>query len=558
MLSCDMSFLRALDKRFADFMTRHRVGVIVGFCLPASKLFDVGHKARQWVQRRRSSPADHDARVRAIQAQVRRWAEQPEEQRRPMCTDRAPWVNLSTRFVDKRVLHRIRLGNLRSILHIDEAKRTVTAEPLVTVGEITRELVARGYMLAVTLEVEDATVGGLAMAVGMTTHSHKVGLYQETVVAYEVVCGDGRLVRATAEENVDLFRALPWSHGTLGFLVSVELEIIPIESHVRLRYEPVRSQAEYCARLQELSCGENRPDFVEATIFSKDEAVVMSGDFATPTTPAELAKVNPVNRWYKPWFFEHVRSFLHAGERGGEEFIPLRDYLHRHDRAIFWTLRDMIPFGNHPLFRYTLGWMCPPKIQFLKLTTTPGIRELTFTKQVFQDIVLPLDSLPRAIELSEHLFDIYPVLVYPCAIFDHGEHSGQLRPPRPSTRVPGTNFGMYNDLGVYGVPAAVKRGEPYNATLAMRAMEHFTREVGGYSFLYADTFMTEAELREMFDHTLYERVRKAYAAEGAFPTLYDKTKPEVDVIAIGNTTGADLRTEGRPGRDERSEPEILH
>jgi Delta24-sterol reductase len=551
-----MSLLRALDQRFADFMTRHRVGVIVGFCLPASKLFDLGHRARRWVQRRRSSPADHDARVRAIQEQVQRWAEQPAEERLPMCTDRAPWVNLSTRFVDKDALHRIRLGNLRSILRIDEDKLTVTAEPLVTVGEITRELVARGFMLAVTLEVEDATVGGLAMAVGMTTHSHKVGLYQETVVAYDVVCGDGRLVRATADENVDLYRALPWSHGTLGFLVAVELQIIPIQSHVRLRYEPVRSQPEYCARLHELSCGEDRPDFVEATIFAKDEAVVMSGQFDTPTTPDELARVNPVNRWHKPWFFEHVRSFL--GTEGGEEFIPLRDYLHRHDRAIFWTLRDMIPFGNHPLFRWTLGWMCPPKIQFLKLTTTPGIRELTFTKQVFQDIVLPLDSLPRAIELSEHLFDIYPVLVYPCAIFDHGEHSGQLRPPRPSTRVPGTKYGMYNDLGVYGVPAAVKRGEPYNATLAMRAMEHFTREVGGYSFLYADTFMTEDEFREMFDHTLYERVRRAYAAEGAFPTLYEKTKPEVDVIAIGNTTGADLRTEGRPGRGDRSGPEILH
>ena len=204
----------------------------------------------------------------------------------------------------------------------------------------------------------------------------------------------------------------------------------------------------------------------------------------------------------------------------------------------------MIPFGNHPLFRLVAGWACPPRIQFLKLTTTAGIRELTFTKQVFQDIVLPLTSLERAIELSEHLFDIYPVLVYPCAIFDHGDGAGQLRPPRPDTRVPSNKkMGMYNDLGVYGVPAAVKRGEPYNATLAMRAMEHFTREVGGYSFLYADTFMHEDEFREMFDHTLYDQVRERYGANGAFPTLYEKTKPEVDVIAIGNTTGADLSVE---------------
>ena len=38
----------------------------------------------------------------------------------------------------------------------------------------------------------EATIGGLAMAVGMTTHSHISGLLQETVVEYEVVLGDGR------------------------------------------------------------------------------------------------------------------------------------------------------------------------------------------------------------------------------------------------------------------------------------------------------------------------------------------------------------------------------
>lgn len=536
-----MSLLRSLDARFVDLMTKHRVAVIVGFCLPASKVFGAAYRARQWVQRRMSAPEQHDARVQAIQDQVQAWNAQPEEQRKPMCTDRAPWVNLSTRFVNKKALHRIRMGNLRSILDIDTNKRTITVEPLATVGEVSKELEKHGFMLAVTLEVEDATVGGLAMAVGMTTYSHKVGLYQETVRSYEMVTGDGRRVTATKDENADLFHALPWSHGTLGFLVSLELDIIPIQSHVRLRYEPVYSQEEYCERIRELSMGENPPDFVEATVFTKESAVVMSGDFATPTTPEEKSKINPIGRWHKPWFFKHVESFLERGT--DEEYIPLRDYVHRHDRAIFWTLRDMIPFGNHPLFRWVAGWACPPRIQMLKLTTTPGIRELTFTKQVFQDIVLPLTSLERAIELSEHLFDIYPVLVYPCAIMDHGDGKGQLRPPRPDTLVPGKTYGMYNDLGVYGVPSAVKRGEPYNATLAMRAMEHFTREVGGYSFLYADTFMSEEEFREMFDHTLYDQVRKDYGAEGAFPTLYEKTKPEVDVIEIGNTTGADLVVE---------------
>ena len=52
----------------------------------------------------------------------------------------------------------------------------------------------------------------------------------------------------------------------------------------------------------------------------------------------------------------------------------------------------MIPFGNHPLFLFLLGWMLPPKPAFMKLTTTPVVRAMTFTKQVFQDIVLPINK----------------------------------------------------------------------------------------------------------------------------------------------------------------------
>lgn len=41
----------------------------------------------------------------------------------------------------------------------------------------------------------------------------------------------------------------------------------------------------------------------------------------------------------------------------------------------------------------------------------------------------------------------------------------------------------------------------YDAVSAMRAMEKFTRDVGGYAFLYADIFMDRNEFEEMFDLT---------------------------------------------------------
>ena len=41
----------------------------------------------------------------------------------------------------------------------------------------------------------------------------------------------------------------------------------------------------------------------------------------------------------------------------------------------------------------------------------------------------------------------------------------------------------------------------YDAVKAMREMEDYTQSVGGYPFLYADTFMTRPEFEKMFDLT---------------------------------------------------------
>lgn len=377
-------------------------------------------------------------------------------------------------------------------------------------------------------------IPGLALGTGMSTHSHKAGLYHETITSYEVVLGDGSLVTATADNrHSDLYQALPWSHGSLGFLVAMTLKIVKIKPYIKIKYTPVDGQKNYCDMIRELS-GANEaspkehPDYIEGTIFSKDKAVIMTGEYSDYD---RKITVNHCSRWYKPWFYKHVESFLDKGE--GVELIPLRDYLLRHNRPIFWVVEDMISFGNDPFFRFFFGWLLPPKPAFLKFTTTPGVRAYTFTKQVFQDIVLPIQELEKQIEAASELFEKFPLLVYPCKIIDHGPLSGQLRRPKGKYLVPNTNYAMYNDLGVYGVPGKVKEKKPYNPVNAMRKMEKFTRDVGGYSFLYADIFMNREEFEEMFDLALYEVVRKKYKAEGAFPHLYDKVKPEIDVFAIG-------------------------
>ena len=55
-----------------------------------------------------------------------------------------------------------------------------------------------------------------------------VGLSSDHVRAFEVVTGEGRLLRATPEQNADLFWGLRGGKATLGIVTSVEVDLLPI------------------------------------------------------------------------------------------------------------------------------------------------------------------------------------------------------------------------------------------------------------------------------------------------------------------------------------------
>ena len=48
-----------------------------------------------------------------------------------------------------------------------------------------------------------------------------------------------------------------------------------------------------------------------------------------------------------------------------------------------------------------------------------------------------------------------------------------------------------------------------------------------FQMLYADTYMTLEEFREMFDHSLYDKMRKQLDCEKAFPEVYGKVNRKV-------------------------------
>ena len=102
---------------------------------------------------------------------------------------------------------------------------TICCEPSVTMGQITQHLLPKGLALLIQVEMESITIGGVSMGFGMETNSHLIGFFQESVVEYEIINPQGEVMKINKENDPELFYALPWSCGTLGFLVSVTVKI---------------------------------------------------------------------------------------------------------------------------------------------------------------------------------------------------------------------------------------------------------------------------------------------------------------------------------------------
>lgn len=90
------------------------------------------------------------------------------------------------------------------------------------------------------------------------------------------------------DENPDLFYSVPWSYGTLGFLVSAELKIIRAKKYVRIEYKPVHTNQDILRVFEEETKKETDNEFVEGLVYSLDEAVIMTANMTDDAEPEKV------------------------------------------------------------------------------------------------------------------------------------------------------------------------------------------------------------------------------------------------------------------------------
>jgi len=114
-------------------------------------------------------------------------------------------------------------------IHVDPAAETVRVEPGCTWADVDHNTNAFG-LATVSGIISTTGVGGLTLGGGHGYLTRKYGLTIDNLLNADVVLADGRHVRASADENADLFWALRGGGGNFGVVTSFEYQLHPVDT----------------------------------------------------------------------------------------------------------------------------------------------------------------------------------------------------------------------------------------------------------------------------------------------------------------------------------------
>jgi len=118
------------------------------------------------------------------------------------------------------------MSQLRGV-QVDPARRVARAEPGCLLGDVDRETQAHG--LAAVLGFVSATgCAGLTLGGGFGYLTRRFGWTSDNLASIELVTADGRVVRASEDQNRELFWGLCGGGGNFGVATSFEYKLHPV------------------------------------------------------------------------------------------------------------------------------------------------------------------------------------------------------------------------------------------------------------------------------------------------------------------------------------------
>jgi Delta24-sterol reductase len=395
----------------------------------------------------------------------------------------------------------IDISSLNNVVEINIEEKFALVEPSVSMEQLVSATLEKGLLPLVVMEFPAITCGGAVNGASLESSSYKHGQLSDTCEEYEVILGNGELVKASRNENPDLFYGISGSYGTLGLVTLLKVNLVTASEFVHTTFYPTTSFQETLDLIKE-KIADKEIDYLDAIVFSPLHGVVMTGKRTNEKSsePVSFSKVKD------PWFYEYARD-LSKNIEVKDKLINITEYLFRYNRGAFWMVEFAFPLLGIPKNKLT-------RFIFNPVSKTKELFEALHTLNVSQDFFLqdfyfPLSETLNCLEYNESEVKVYPLWLCPI----RSTKTTQKLSPHY------INEEMLIDVGIWGqtkdyLSDPIKRNKDF---------ETFAEKHNARKMLYAHAYYSKDEFWNIYDKGWYETLRKKYNASEVFPDVWQKT-----------------------------------
>ncbi len=403
-------------------------------------------------------------------------------------------------------------------IDVDPVTLTAKVQGMTTYENLVEATLAQGCMPFVVPQLRTITLGGAVTGLGIEASSFRNGLPHESVLEAEILTGSGEVVVAEPDgEHADLFRTFPNSYGSLGYALSLTIELERVHPYVALRHVRFDSLDAVTAAIGQIMATREwagEPvDFLDGVVFSRSEAYLTLGHWAD--TPGAHGA---------PSDYTGQQIYYRSIQNRERDLLTIRDYLWRWDTDWFWCSRA---FGaQHPLVRRVwprrklrsdVYWKIVAfENRHRVMSRIDARRGRPARERVVQDVEIPLGRTAEFLDWFLREVPIDPIWLCPIQL---RERDGATAQSAPWPLYPLRAGEPYVNVGFWSTVPIEAGGHDGDVN---RAIEDEVTRVGGHKSLYSDSCYDEADFDALYGGADYHLVKKRYDPAGRLPTLYDK------------------------------------
>jgi FAD/FMN-containing dehydrogenase len=393
----------------------------------------------------------------------------------------------------------VSLAAFNRVIEVDAGRSTLDVEGLATFETIVTATLGSGLLPLVSPELKHITIGGATVGIGIESSGFRHGFVHDSLIEAEVLLPGGRIVLARLDnEYADLFRALPNSYGTLGYILRAKIRLMPAKPWVHLRTERFSKLAPFLEAMRSAT-DDPSVDFTEGLFYAGGPFYLTNTRFA-----AQVPRVEDIVR-------DHIFYKLIQHQR--DAYLTTRDYIFRYDPEWFWNLPETwsyrlfrryapLTLRNSGFYTRYARWK-RMLLERLPRSATEDVEPL------IQDWEVPWERAEELIEFATRETDLggKPWVVTP------------IRTPAKPTLYPMEADRLYLNLGCYCQVKKVPGKADYWYT---RILDDKCFALGGIKMLYSSTLLTPEQFWAHYNGDAYRVLKQRYDPAGRSQDLYAK------------------------------------